>query len=65
MMLINGEKTAGYEGESLAEVLEKEKYDTRRIAVEINGEIVPKRDFSETVLKEGDCVEVVSFVGGG
>ena len=37
----------------------------RRVAVEKNGEIVPKAEYSHTVLKNGDSVEVVSFVGGG
>ena len=36
-----------------------------RIAVERNGEIVPKSKYGETVLADGDCVEVVNFVGGG
>ena len=34
-------------------------------AVERNGDIVPKAQYDETVLKDGDSVEVVSFVGGG
>ena len=36
-----------------------------RIAVERNGEIVPKRLYGETVLQDNDVIEVVSFVGGG
>ena len=35
------------------------------LMVKINGDIVPKAQYSETVLKDGDSVEVVSFVGGG
>jgi thiS: thiamine biosynthesis protein ThiS len=30
-----------------------------------NGEIVPKAEYSDTVLKNGDSIEIVSFVGGG
>lgn len=52
-------------GKTLKEYLDEEKYDCRRIAVERNGEIVPKKNYEETILKEGDCIEVVSFVGGG
>jgi sulfur carrier protein len=37
----------------------------KRIAVEKNGEIVPKAKYAETLLAEGDALEVVSFVGGG
>ena len=41
------------------------KYDFRTIAVEINEEIVSKKFYEETILNDGDVVEVVSFVGGG
>lgn len=36
-----------------------------RVAVERNGEIVPRGRFAETALAEGDALEVVQFVGGG
>ena len=36
-----------------------------RVAVERNGEIVPRGRFPETALAEGDALEVVQFVGGG
>lgn len=36
-----------------------------RVAVELNGEIVPRAGWVETQLREGDRVEVVHFVGGG
>lgn len=50
---------------SVTEFLLLENYDTKRIAVEVNGEIVPKSCYDSTILKDGDSVEVVSFVGGG
>ncbi len=37
----------------------------RRVAVEINREIVPKASYAETVIKPGDQVEIINFVGGG
>lgn len=37
----------------------------KRIAVECNGEIVPKSQYSEIILKDGDQLEVVGAVGGG
>ena len=52
-------------GKTLAEYLATTKYDMKRIAVERNGDIVSKAQYSETVLKAGDSIEVVSFVGGG
>lgn len=36
-----------------------------RVAVELNGEIVPRAGWAEAPLREGDRVEVVHFVGGG
>ncbi|MCD8364540.1 MAG: sulfur carrier protein ThiS [Clostridiales bacterium] len=40
-------------------------YDEKRVAVERNGAIVPKAEYADTVLADGDEIEVVSFVGGG
>ena len=34
-------------------------------AVELNEEILPKAEYAETVLKDGDVLEIVNFVGGG
>ncbi|MEF2734888.1 MAG: sulfur carrier protein ThiS [Blautia sp.] len=35
------------------------------MAVERNGEIIPKSKYEETLLSDGDVLEIVSFVGGG
>ena len=37
----------------------------KTLAVERNGEIVPKAAYGETILQDGDVIEVVNFVGGG
>ena len=64
MVKINGASLdAG--GKTLTEYLATTEYDPKRIAVERNGEIVPKAQYGETVLLDGDTVEIVSFVGGG
>ena len=52
-------------GKTLEEFLLSNGYDMKRTAVERNGEIVPRSQYSSTVLADGDCIEVVSFVGGG
>ena len=64
MVKINGEAVQE-EGKTLENYLSGTQYDPRRIAVERNGEIVPKSQYGEVVLQEGDCIEFVSFVGGG
>ena len=60
----NGEEL-NIAGKTVAEYLATTNYDPKRIAVERNGDIVPKSQYGETVLQDGDSVEVVSFVGGG
>ena len=64
MVKINGE-SFDIAGKTLAEYLASTQYDPKRIAVERNGEIVPKANYGETVLEEDDVIEVVNFVGGG
>lgn len=64
MVKINGEEM-NVVGKTITEFLLTTKYDPKRIAIERNGDIVPKAQYSETILQEGDSLEVVSFVGGG
>ena len=64
MVKINGEEL-DIAGKTIAEYLVGTSYDPKRIAVERNGDIVPRAQYEETVLKDGDRVEIVSFVGGG
>ena len=39
--------------------------DTRKVAVELNEEIVPRSRYAETGLAGGDSLEIVHFIGGG
>jgi len=50
---------------SVAALLVENGYAERRIAVEINREIVPKSAHSQRVLRDGDRVEIVQALGGG
>ena len=52
-------------GNSLAAYIDENDYPRMRIAVERNGEIVPKSRYEVTILTDGDKIEIVSFVGGG
>lgn len=62
MVRINGENTAA-DGRTLMEYLTEKEYPMKRIAVERNGDIVPKAEYERTILCDGDRVEIVSFVG--
>ena len=64
MVTINGE-SVDVAGKTIGEYLDTTNYDKIRIAVEKNGDIVPKSMYDEAVINEGDTIEVVSFVGGG
>jgi sulfur carrier protein len=64
MLKINGENVDAA-GKTLAQYLTEAGYNQVRIAVERNEAIVPKSKYGETVLAEGDCIEIVNFVGGG
>ncbi len=64
MVTINGESLDAA-GKILSEYLAENGYSPGRIAVEKNGEIVPKSQYDQTVLANGDLIEIVSFVGGG
>lgn len=64
MVRINGVDVCA-DGKSLAAYLEENDFPMARIAVELNGEIVPKAKYEETILADGDKIEIVSFVGGG
>ena len=64
MICINGEK---FEKDEivLLDYLKTNGINPQRIAIEMNGKILPKSQFNEAVLKSGDIVEIVNFVGGG
>lgn len=64
MVKING-VAVDLAGKNIDEMLVIQGFSKGSVAVEKNEEIVPKATYAETILKDGDVVEVVSFVGGG
>ncbi len=62
---LNGQERECPEGTSIAALLQALGLSAARVAVERNGAIVSRDRFSDTVLAEGDRLEVVQFVGGG
>ena len=64
MITING-KQSDASGENLDDVLLKEGFVKDSIAVGLNGQVVPKQNYSVTILKDGDVLDVFHFMGGG
>ncbi len=64
-IVLNGESRALRPGATVSSLIAELGLDSRQVAVERNREVVPRANHGETVLAEGDQVEVVTFVGGG
>jgi thiazole synthase len=62
---INGEQREFPDGLTIAALVAQLGMKPDRVAVELNLEIVPRTNWEATVLKNGDKLEVVHFVGGG
>lgn len=61
---VNGEVIAT-DASSLYELIVSMRLDPTRVAAELNGSIVPRTEFKDTAVKNGDSLEIVHFVGGG
>ena len=62
---LNGERFELEQPTSVAELLARLEIDPRRVAVEHNLTILKRQTFGDTIVAEGDTVEIVNFVGGG
>ncbi len=62
---VNGEKHALQPGGTVSDLVESLQLTGKRIAVEMNGEIVPKSQHANTRLIDGAQLEIVVAVGGG
>ena len=64
-MKVNVETKKLLEKIPLSEFLHQEGYAQEKIAVELNGEIIPRSRYASVILTDADKLEIVSFVGGG
>ncbi len=64
-LVVNGEARSFSAPLSVAQLVESLELAGKRIAVEKNGEIVPRSRHAETALADGDRLEIVVAVGGG
>ncbi|MEM8963368.1 MAG: sulfur carrier protein ThiS [Acidobacteriota bacterium] len=62
---VNGEPMVVQSGDTVASVVSRSGRDPRAVAVEYNGEILPRDRYQGTALALGDRIEIVHFVQGG
>ena len=62
---LNGTESQVDEGIRMADLVAQLGLGGRRIAVEVNAELVPRSTFAEHSLRPGDRVEIIQAVGGG
>lgn len=64
-IILNGEKQQLAEGLSVLDLVEQSGFSAERLAVELNRQIVKREQWATSMLKQGDRIEIVQFVGGG
>lgn len=64
-IVFNGQPRDAREQLTVAELLTELDLQPRRVAVEVNQQLVPRARHSEQVLQDGDSVEVMTLAGGG
>tara|TARA_B100001057_G_scaffold44231_1_gene39522 strand:+ start:9277 stop:9495 length:219 start_codon:yes stop_codon:yes gene_type:complete len=62
---VNGKKTTIVNNFSLVELIDNLNIPLRKVAIEINREIIDKKRIKKMKLKNNDVVEIVHFIGGG
>ena len=62
---LNGKKVDIKTKYSIFDLLEKYHLSNKKVAIELNGEIISKNSFRKKFLKNNDKVEIVHFIGGG
>jgi len=64
-VLVNGESRVVADDATVAALIAELELDPRRLAVELNLELVPRAEHARQKLAEGDRLEIVTLVGGG
>ncbi len=64
-IVLNGASHALPESAHLGDLLAQLGLSGQRLAIELNGDIVPRSQHESTLLKDGDKVEIVRAIGGG
>ena len=62
---LNGKKINIKKGYSVKDIVKKYSLNEKKIAIELNGSIVPKKIYNIKKIKNNDKIEIVHFIGGG
>jgi len=65
MLTVNGETTKTNTGQSVRDLVVELGLGGRAVAVEVNKQLIPRKQHGHTCLQNGDVVEIVTLVGGG
>ncbi|MEA5001171.1 MAG: sulfur carrier protein ThiS [Endomicrobiaceae bacterium] len=64
-MKVNGKIISITKSQTLIDFLKDNNYEITKVAVELNGNIIPKSKFKDITIQNCDSLEIVTFVGGG
>ena len=64
-VFLNGKKINVANNLTAQQLLSEMGYQDKRIALEINGEVTPKSEYSNKIIVENDQIEIIVAVGGG
>jgi sulfur carrier protein len=64
-LVVNGKRVEAEENTRLSEFIAARRLPPETVIVELNEKVVRKDAWEQTLLAEGDCIELVSLVGGG
>ena len=62
---LNGKQLSLYSGSTVYNVIKRIKAQPKKIAIELNKQIINKKNIDKIVLKNKDSLEIVHFIGGG
>lgn len=65
LIKVNGKEIKYTSGMTVQDLVISLSYSTSRIAVERLGEIIPNKNYADTLINDGDKIEIVCFMGGG
>ena len=62
---LNGRKISIKRNFSIFDMIKKYKVSSKKVAIELNGKILPKNKYKRKIVKDKDKIEIVQFIGGG